>query len=106
MKYGGLTETEALSTITINPAKQLRIEKRVGSIEVGKDADLVLYDGHPLSDFSKVTKVLIDGQVYFDRDKDLSERPEKAKEKQMLITKAAEEKKKSAGQGVNRRPGQ
>src|ERR1035437_6193473 len=104
MKYGGLTETEALSTITINPAKQLRIDNRVGSIEVGKDADMVLYDAHPLSDFSKVTKVLIDGQVYFDRDKDLADRPEKVKEKQTLITKAAE--KKSAAQGVARRPGQ
>jgi imidazolonepropionase-like amidohydrolase len=106
MKYGGLTETEALSTITINPAKQLRIDHRVGSIEVGKDADMVLYDGHPLSDFSKVTRVLIDGQVYFDRDKDLSERPEKAKAKQMLITKAADEKRKSAAPGVTRGPGQ
>ncbi len=106
MKYGGLTETEALSTITINPAKQLRIDKRVGSIEVGKDADLVLFDAHPLSNFSKVTKVLIDGQVYFDRDQDLSQRPEKEKTKQLLISKAAEEKKKAMPQGVNRRPGQ
>jgi len=106
MKYGGLTETEALSTITINPAKQLRIEKRVGSLEVGKDADMVLYDGHPLSDFSKVTKVLIDGQVYFDREKDLADRPEKVKARQTLVTKAAEEKKKSAAPVVNRRPGQ
>jgi imidazolonepropionase-like amidohydrolase len=106
MKYGGVTETEALSTITINPAKQLRIDNRVGSIEAGKDADLVIYDQHPLSTFAKVTKVLIDGQVYFDRDKDLAERPEKEKVKQMLITKAAEEKKKSAAQGASRRPGQ
>ncbi len=73
MKYGGLTETEALSMVTINPAKQLMIDKRVGSIEVGKDADLVIYDEHPLSTFAKVEKVLIDGQVYFDRDKDLAD---------------------------------
>jgi imidazolonepropionase-like amidohydrolase len=106
MKYGGLTETEALSTITINPAKQLRIDNRVGSIEAGKDADMVLYDQHPLSTFAKVTKVLIDGQVYFDRDKDLSDRDGKAKMKQTLITKAAEEKKKAAPQGPSRRPGQ
>jgi imidazolonepropionase-like amidohydrolase len=106
MKYGGVTETEALSTITINPAKQLRIDSRVGSIEAGKDADLVIYDHHPLSTFAKVTRVLIDGQVYFDRGKDLAERPEKEKVKQMLITKAAEEKKKSAAQGASRRPGQ
>jgi imidazolonepropionase-like amidohydrolase len=106
MKYGDLTETEALSTITINPAKQLRIDARVGSIEVGKDADLTIYDRHPLSTFAKVTKVLIDGQVYFDRDKDLADRPEKEKVKQMLITKAEEEKKKSAPQGARRGPGQ
>ena len=106
MKYGGLTETEALSTITINPAKQLMIDKRVGSIEVGKDADLVIYDQHPLSTFAKVEKVLIDGQVYFDRDKDIEGRPDREKQKKMLITKAAEEQKKNAPAGGNRRPTQ
>jgi imidazolonepropionase-like amidohydrolase len=107
MKYGGLTETEALSTITINPAKQLMIEKRVGSIEVGKDADMVIYDQHPLSTFAKVEKVLIDGQVYFDRNKDIEGRPEKEKEKKLLITKAAEEQKKAApAGGGSRRPTQ
>ncbi|MCU1260651.1 MAG: amidohydrolase [Bryobacterales bacterium] len=107
MKYGGLTETEALSTITINPAKQLMIEKRVGSIEVGKDADMVIYDQHPLSTFAKVEKVLIDGQVYFDRNKDIEGRPEKEKEKKLLITKAAEEQKKAAPTGGgSRRPTQ
>ena len=96
IKYGGLTEDEALSTITINPAKQLMIEKRVGSIEVGKDADLVIYDAHPLSTMAKVEKVMIDGKVYFDRDADLAARPELEKEKKGLITKAAEEQKKNA----------
>ncbi len=96
IKYGGLTETEALSTITINPARQLMIDKRVGSIEVGKDADLVIFDAHPLSTMSKVEKVYIDGRLYFDRDYDLSTRPEHEKEKKMLITKAAEEQKKTA----------
>lgn len=105
MKYGGLTETEALSTITINPAKQLMIDKRVGSIEVGKDADMVIYDQHPLSTFAKVEKVLIDGAVYFDREKDIEGRPEKEKEKKTLITKAAEEQKKAAPPaGASRRP--
>ena len=59
--------------VTLNPAKQLGIDNRVGSIEVGKDADLVIYDKYPLSDFAKVQKVLIDGSVYFDRDKEVSE---------------------------------
>ena len=105
MKYGGLTEEEALSTITINPAKQLMIEKRVGSIEVGKDADLVIYDAHPLSTMAKVEKVFIDGKVNFDRETDVNGRPEHEKEKKGLITKAAEEQKKNAPTpGAGRRP--
>ncbi len=97
-KYGGLTETEALSLITINPAKQLMIDKRVGSIEAGKDADLVIYDKHPLSNYAKVEKVFIDGTLYFDRDKDLTDRPVKAQEKQTLLDK----EKKNAPAGMRR----
>jgi imidazolonepropionase-like amidohydrolase len=87
MKYGGLSETEALATVTLNPAKQLGIDNRVGSIEVGKDADLVIYDKYPLSDYAKVQKVFIDGTVYFDRDGEISARSAKAAEKQKLIEK-------------------
>jgi len=87
MKYGGLTENEALSLVTINPAKQLGIDNRVGSIEPGKDADLVIYDKDPMSDYAKVQKVLIDGTVYFDRDTDVSNRAAKAAEKQKLLEK-------------------
>jgi imidazolonepropionase-like amidohydrolase len=105
IKYGGATETEALSMVTINPAKQLGIDKRVGSIEVGKDGDVVIYDQHPLSNFTKVEKVFIDGQLYFDRAKDLEDRPSKEREKKALITKAAEEQKKNAPQGGGRRGG-
>ncbi|MCU1329292.1 MAG: amidohydrolase [Bryobacterales bacterium] len=89
VKYGGLTETEALSLITINPAKQLMIDKRVGSLEVGKDADVLLYDGHPLSNFSKVERVWIDGHDYFDRAEDISSRTKKELEKKALIQKAS-----------------
>jgi imidazolonepropionase-like amidohydrolase len=89
MKYGGLTETEALSLITINPAKQLMIDQRVGSLEVGKDADVLLYDGHPLSNLSKVLKVWIDGHEYFDRDQDMGGRPKIEAQKKRLIEKAA-----------------
>ena len=64
--------------VTLNPAKQLGIDNRVGSIEVGKDADLVIYDKFPLSDYAKVQKVLIDGTVYFDRDNEVSGRAAKA----------------------------
>ena len=70
MKWGGLGELEALKLVTLNPAKQLGIDDRVGSIEVGKDADLVLYDGHPLSMLSVVQRTFVDGDLYFDRDAD------------------------------------
>jgi imidazolonepropionase-like amidohydrolase len=94
MTYGGLSETEALSLVTINPAKQLGIEQRVGSIEAGKDADLVIYDKHPLSNYAKVQKVLIDGDVYFDRDNDVSGREARAAKKKMLLEKQKEQQKK------------
>jgi imidazolonepropionase-like amidohydrolase len=67
MRYGGATEDEALKMITINPAWIIGVDDRVGSIEVGKDADLVIWDGYPLSSFGVPNKVLIDGDVYFDR---------------------------------------
>jgi imidazolonepropionase-like amidohydrolase len=99
MKYGGLNENEALSLVTINPAKQLDLDHRIGSIETGKDADLVIYDKHPLSNFAKVQKVLIDGEVYFDRDTDLSGRAEKAARKKVLVDKYREEQKKQMKKG-------
>jgi imidazolonepropionase-like amidohydrolase len=105
MKYGGLSETEALSMITINPAKQLMIDKRVGSIEVGKDADLAIFDGHPLSNYSKVVKTIIDGQVYFDRAKDVAGRAAKEQEKAQLMAKEKERAKKESEGQRRARPG-
>jgi imidazolonepropionase-like amidohydrolase len=102
LKYGGLTETEALSLITINPAKQLMIDHRVGSIEVGKDADLAIFDKHPLSNYAKVEKVFIDGQLYFERASDVSERPTRETEKKKLMDKEKEEQKKNAPAGQRR----
>lgn len=99
MKYGGMTETEALAMVTINPAKQLGIDNKVGSIEVGKDADLVLYDKYPLSDYAKVEKVLIDGTVYFDRDKTVSERAADAAAKQKLVDKLKQQQQQNGGRG-------
>lgn len=104
MKYGGLTEDEALSLITINPARQLAIEDRVGSIEPGKDADLVLFDKHPLSNYAKVQKVLIDGQIYFDRDRDATERGEREAKKKTLLEKAKQREKLAAPAPGARRP--
>jgi imidazolonepropionase-like amidohydrolase len=95
IKYGGMTRDEALKMVTINPAIQLGIDHRVGSIDVGKDADLVIYNHDPLSAYAVVQKTLIDGRVYFDRTRDIAERPEREKEKKALIEKEkkAEEKK-------------
>src|SRR5262249_31044681 len=72
VKYGGLSETDALKTITLNGAKQLGLEKRVGSIEVGKDADLAIFNGHPLNSYARVEMTLVEGGV-------TSERPERAR---------------------------
>jgi imidazolonepropionase-like amidohydrolase len=87
IRYGGLSETEALAMVTINPAKQLGIDHEVGSIEVGKSADLVLFDGHPLSNFSKVLDVWIDGNKYFDRAQDLEGRAAFEAKKKALLEK-------------------
>jgi imidazolonepropionase-like amidohydrolase len=69
MKYGGASEEEALRMITLNAAWQLGIDKLTGSIDVGKDADLAIFNGHPFAPASRVEKTLIDGRVFFDRDK-------------------------------------
>ena len=102
MKYGGVTEDEALAMITINPAKQLAIDQYVGSIEPGKQADLTIYDKHPLSAYAKVQKVLIDGQVYFDRDKDITERVTRSATRKGLLEKEKETEKRNPPQ--TRRP--
>jgi imidazolonepropionase-like amidohydrolase len=95
MKFGGLTHDEALKLVTINPAMQLGIDKRVGSIDVGKDADLVIYNHDPLSAYAVAQKTIIDGRVLFDRDKDIAGRATLEKERQDLLAKEkrAEEKK-------------
>ncbi|HTU32513.1 MAG TPA: amidohydrolase family protein [Candidatus Acidoferrum sp.] len=87
MRYGDLTENEALRLVTLNPAIQLGIDNHVGSIEVGKDADLVIYDHDPLSVYAVVQKTIIDGNVYFDRAQDIAGRAALAKEKQELLDK-------------------
>ncbi len=96
MRYGGLTHDEALKLVTLNPAIQLGIEKRVGSIEVGKDADLVIYNRDPLSAYAVVQKTLIDGRVYFDREKDLAGRAALEQEKKELLEKARKSAEKKA----------
>jgi imidazolonepropionase-like amidohydrolase len=100
IKYGGLSRDEAMKLFTINPAMQLGIEKRVGSIEVGKDADLAIYNHDPLSVYAVVQKTIIDGKVYFDRQKDIAMRADLAKEKAALLEK--ERQAGGAGRGAGR----
>ncbi|MGB7922252.1 MAG: amidohydrolase family protein, partial [Pyrinomonadaceae bacterium] len=78
MKYGDLSEAEALKLITLNPAQQLGIQERVGSIDVGKDADLALWSGHPFSVYSRVETTFIDGEIFFDRQQEIARRAELA----------------------------
>ncbi len=85
IKWGGLSEDEALALVTINPAKQLMIDDRVGSLEVGKDADLAIWDGPPLSVYSKVLTTFVDGRIYFDRVRDEKLRIDLADEKRKLL---------------------
>ena len=84
MKYGGLTEEEALRLITLNPAWQLGIDGRAGSIDVGKDADLAIWNGHPFSVYSRVDTTFVDGEVFFDRQQDLARRAQVAAERKQL----------------------
>lgn len=94
VKYGGLSEVEALKFVTINPAKQLKIDNRTGSLEIGKDADFVIWSGHPLSVYSVAEQTWVDGLKEFDRQADIAERESIEKERKSLIDKIKSEDKK------------
>lgn len=94
VKYGGMSELEAWKMVTINPAKLLHIDDKVGSIKEGKDADLVLWSHNPLSVYSKAEKTLIEGAVYFDLEKDQQQRDAIRAEKALLINQMLKEKEK------------
>jgi imidazolonepropionase-like amidohydrolase len=96
IKYGGLKETEALKMVTLNPAKMLHIDDKVGSIQPGKVADIVLWTDNPLSVYAKVDKTIIDGQIYFDREEDTKLREEIKTERARIIAKLLSEKQKGA----------
>ena len=87
VKYGGVDEVEALKFVTLNAAKQLAIDPYVGSLENGKDADFVIWNGHPLSTYTKCEQTWIDGRKYFDVDEDKMMRIEVKKERTRLIQK-------------------
>lgn len=96
VKYGGASEEAALNMVTINPAKILHLDDRIGSLKEGKDADIVIWDNHPLSIYSKVEQTLIDGKCYYSRDQ--NERLIKAMEaeRSRIIQKMIEAKKNGA----------
>src|SRR5215218_3345652 len=107
MHWGDMTEDQALKLVTLNPAIQLGIQDRVGSIEVGKDADVAIWNGHPFSVYSRVDTTFIDGDVYFDREKDLVQRAVLAKERTALEQAEPNKPPARGGQSPNaprRRP--
>lgn len=85
VKYGGVSPEEALKFVTSNPARQLGIDAQVGSLEAGKDADLVVWSSSPLSSYARCEQTWIDGRKYFDRQTDIERRRETASMRAALI---------------------
>ena len=85
MKYGGISETEALKLVTINPAVMLHLGDRTGSIKVGKDADLVLWTDYPLSVYARASKTMVDGTFYFDEEEDAKMKEQIDNERNRII---------------------
>ncbi|MGH7724499.1 MAG: amidohydrolase family protein [Candidatus Eiseniibacteriota bacterium] len=105
VKYGGVPEAEALKFVTLNPATQLKVQDRVGSIETGKDADLVVWSGPPLSTLSRCEQTWIEGRKYFDRADDLARREVEGRMRATLIQKALGETTSGSGWGFGGRRG-
>lgn len=93
IKFGDMSEEEALKMVTINPAKMLRVDGQVGSIRAGKDADLVLWSDNPLSVYARAEKTIVDGIVYFDRDKDAEMQKRLTAERNRIISRMIGEKR-------------
>jgi imidazolonepropionase-like amidohydrolase len=97
VKYGATSEEDAWKMVTINPAKALHLDSKMGSIKVGKDGDVVLWSENPLSIYTKAEKTYIDGVLYFDRETDKKLQDEVRAERNRLIQKMAEAKKGGEG---------
>ena len=107
VKYGGVSEEEAWKFVTLNPAKLLHLDDKVGSLKVGKNADIVLWSGHPMSIYTQAEKTMIDGAFYFDTKTHQNKNKEIKKEKELLIKKMLNENKTGGGSsnsGPFRRP--
>lgn len=96
VKYGGVSEEDALKMVTLNPAKMLHVEDRVGSLKPGKDGDVVVWSDHPLSIYAKSLYTIVDGTVYFDREKDAQMQKLVDNERNRLIRKMNGEKRSGA----------
>jgi len=90
--FGGVPEEEAWKMVTLNPARLLHVDNRMGSIKAGKDADLVLWNAHPLSIYARPEFTMIEGTVYFDRKEDVSKQEKMALERERLIQKMLNDK--------------
>ncbi|HLP27045.1 MAG TPA: amidohydrolase family protein [Candidatus Didemnitutus sp.] len=88
VKYGGVSELDAMKFVTINAAKQMAIDARTGSLEDGKDADVVVWTGNPLSNMSRVERTFVDGRMYFARDVDMQLRERDAELRRFLEQEA------------------
>ena len=93
VKYGGVTEEEALKMVTLNPAKMLHVDDKVGSLKVGKDGDVVLWSDNPLSIYAKSLYTIVDGIIYFDREKDAAMQKQVDAERSRLVKKLNGEKR-------------
>jgi len=93
VKYGGVSEEDAFKMVTLNPAKALHVDNKVGSIKVGKDADVVLWTENPLSIYAKSLYTIVDGTVYFDREKEAERSKQVTAERTKLIQKMLGDKK-------------
>ncbi|MES2003730.1 MAG: amidohydrolase family protein [Bacteroidota bacterium] len=93
VRYGGVSEEEALKMVTLNPAKALHVDDKVGSIKTGKDADIVIWSDNPLSIYAKSEKTIVDGIVYWDREKDAEQRKKISAERFRLTQKMIGEKR-------------
>jgi urease alpha subunit len=96
VKYGKLSEEEAWKTVTLNPAKMLHLDKRIGSIKAGKDADVVIWSDNPLSIYAVVEKTFVDGLLLYDKSIDEAKQKELQTERAVLIEKMLADKKAGA----------
>jgi len=103
VKYGGVAPEEALKFVTLNPAKQLRIDQYVGSLEPGKDADLVVWSASPLSTYSRCEQTWIDGRRYFDREEDRKQQAEGIKLRAALVQRILNSREPTEGADEGRK---